>query len=239
MRYLFTALISLCVSFVQASVITDAEAPDFSLVDSFGKTVSLSDFSGSTVVLEWTNHDCPFVAKHYKTGNMQSTQEYAKEGGAIWLTIISSAPGTQGYVLPDTANELTTSREALPKHVLFDPEGDVGLMYGAKTTPHMYVIDASGILRYQGAIDDAGGRGFNFKNLLEADNYVKNALKEIQSNQVVTTKVSKPYGCSVKYKVTGSRMKRDTINSAAVVATITAEDIQRSPALTTADALRL
>ena len=131
---------------------------------------------------------------------MQSTQEYAKESGAIWLTIISSAPGTQGYVLSDKANELTASRNALPKHVLFDPEGDVGLMYGAKTTPHMYVIDEKGVLRYQGAIDDAGGRGFNFKNLLEAENYVKNALSEMQSRQAVSTKVSKPYGCSVKYK---------------------------------------
>jgi len=200
MKYLLTALISLYISFVQASVITDAEAPDFSLMDSFGETVALSDFSGSTVVLEWTNHDCPFVAKHYLTGNMQSTQTYAQENDVIWLTIISSAPGTQGYVLSAEANELTTSREALPKHVLFDPEGDVGLMYGAKTTPHMYVIDAKGTLRYQGAIDDAGGRGFNLKNLLEADNYVKNALKEIQNNDSVTTKVSKPYGCSVKYK---------------------------------------
>ena len=200
MKFLFTTLISLYISFIQASVTTDKAAPNFSLVDSFDKTISLSDFSGSTVVLEWTNHDCPFVAKHYKTGNMQSTQEYAKESGAIWLTIISSAPGTQGYVLSDKANELTASRNALPKHVLFDPEGDVGLMYGAKTTPHMYVIDEKGVLRYQGAIDDAGGRGFNFKNLLEAENYVKNALSEMQSRQAVSTKVSKPYGCSVKYK---------------------------------------
>ena len=200
MKFLFTTLISLYISFIQASVTTDTAAPNFSLVDSFDKTISLSDFSGSTVVLEWTNHDCPFVAKHYKTGNMQSTQEYAKESGAIWLTIISSAPGTQGYVLSDKANELTASRNALPKHVLFDPEGDVGLMYGAKTTPHMYVIDEKGVLRYQGAIDDAGGRGFNFKNLLEAENYVKNALSEMQSRQAVSTKVSKPYGCSVKYK---------------------------------------
>ena len=200
MKFLFTTLISLYISFIQASVTTDKAAPNFSLVDSFDKTISLSDFSGSTVVLEWTNHDCPFVAKHYKTGNMQSTQEYAKESGAIWLTIISSAPGTQGYVLSDKANELTASRNALPKHVLFDPKGDVGLMYGAKTTPHMYVIDEKGVLRYQGAIDDAGGRGFNFKNLLEAENYVKNALSEMQSRQAVSTKVSKPYGCSVKYK---------------------------------------
>ena len=131
---------------------------------------------------------------------MQNTQEQAKEQGVVWLTIISSAPGTQGYVLPDKANELTISRNAQPNHVLFDPEGGVGKMYGAKTTPHMYVIDKKGVLRYQGAIDDAGGQSFWTKNLLEADNYVKKALSEMQNGQEVSTKVSKPYGCSVKYK---------------------------------------
>jgi hypothetical protein len=131
---------------------------------------------------------------------MQNTQEQAKDQGVVWLTIISSAPGTQGYVLPAKANELTTTRNAQPNHVLFDPEGGVGKMYGAKTTPHMYVIDKKGALRYQGAIDDAGGPGFWTKNLLDADNYVKNALGEMQDGQAISTKVSKPYGCSVKYK---------------------------------------
>ena len=131
---------------------------------------------------------------------MQSTQQLAKEQGVVWLTIISSAPGTQGFVLPAKANQLTSSRSAQPYHVLFDPEGGVGKMYGAKTTPHMYVIDDKGVLRYQGAIDDAGGRGFMNKNLLEANNYVKNALREMQGGQAVSTKVSKPYGCSIKYK---------------------------------------
>lgn len=200
MKYLFTALITLYLSFAQASVLTDVKVPNFSLMDSFDKAISLSDFSGSVVVLEWTNHDCPFVAKHYKTGNMQNTQQQAREKGVVWLTIISSAPGTQGYVLSAKANELTTSRNALPKHVLFDPEGKVGKIYGAKTTPHMYIIDQEGILRYQGAIDDAGGRGFMYKNLLEAENYIKNALSEMQRGKTVTTKASKPYGCSVKYK---------------------------------------
>ena len=100
-----------------------------------------------------------------------------------------------------THAELTITRNAVPNHVLFDPEGDVGKMYGAKTTPHMYVIDKKGVLRYQGAIDDAGGQSFWTKNLLEADNYVKNALSDLQNNQEVSTKVSKPYGCSVKYKI--------------------------------------
>jgi len=200
MKYLLSWLILLFINLTTASVTTDLSAPTFELLDSYGENVSLSSFKGNTVVLEWTNHDCPFVAKHYKTGNMQSTQQLANEQGVVWLTIISSAPGTQGFVLPAKANQLTSSRSAKPNHVLFDPEGGVGKMYGAKTTPHMYVIDDKGVLRYQGAIDDAGGRGFMNKNLLEANNYVKNALTEIQGGQAVSTRVSKPYGCSVKYK---------------------------------------
>ena len=200
MKYLLSLLVLLFINITTASVTTDLSAPTFELLDSYGENVSLSSFKGNTVVLEWTNHDCPFVAKHYKTGNMQSTQHLAKEQGVVWLTIISSAPGTQGFVLPAKANQLTSTRSAQPNHVLFDPEGGVGKMYGAKTTPHMYVIDDKGVLRYQGAIDDAGGRGFMNKNLLEANNYVKNALREMQGGQAVSTKVSKPYGCSVKYK---------------------------------------
>ena len=200
MKYPITLLFLLFINITSASVTTDLSAPNFELVDSHGKNISLSNFEDNTIVLEWTNHDCPYVAKHYATGNMQNTQKQAKEEGVVWLTIISSAPGTQGYVLPDKANELTSTRNAEPNHVLFDPEGGVGKMYGAKTTPHMYVIDKNGVLRYQGAIEDAGGRSFWTKNLLEADNYVKNALSDLQNKQEVSTKVSKPYGCSVKYK---------------------------------------
>ena len=201
MKYLITLLFFIFINITSASVTTDLSAPNFELVDSHGKNISLSNFEDNTIVLEWTNHDCPYVAKHYATGNMQNTQKQAKEEGVVWLTIISSAPGTQGYVLPDKANELTSTRNAEPNHVLFDPEGGVGKMYGAKTTPHMYVIDKKGVLRYQGAIDDAGGQSFWTKNLLEADNYVKNALSDLQNKQEVSTKVSKPYGCSVKYKI--------------------------------------
>ena len=201
MKYLLSLLFLFFFNISFASVSTDLSAPGFELVDSYGENISLSNFKGNTVVLEWTNHDCPYVAKHYATGNMQNTQKQAKEKGVVWLTIISSAPGTQGYVLPDKANELTNTRNAEPNHVLFDPEGGVGKMYGAKTTPHMYVIDKKGVLRYQGAIDDAGEQSFWTKNLLEADNYVKNALSDLQSKQEVSTKVSKPYGCSVKYKI--------------------------------------
>ena len=159
----------------------------------------MQNYKGKKVVLEWTNHGCPFVAKHYSTGNMQSTQSFAKENGAIWLSIISSAPGTQGFVTSSEANELTTSRKAIPSHVLFDPDGTVGRIYDAKTTPHMYIIDEQGLLKYQGAIDDAGGRGFMSKNLLEAKNYVKRSLEEIEKGNEITNPITKPYGCSVKY----------------------------------------
>ena len=195
-------LIAILFIFANASfafIEIDSLAPDFELTDTFGKKVSLDSFKGKKVVLEWTNHGCPFVAKHYKTKNMQSTQELAKSETAIWLSIISSAPGTQGYVTKEEANELTASRNASPAHVLLDPTGKVGMLYSAKTTPQMYVIDEEGYLKYQGAIDDAGGRGFMFKDLLQAKNYVKNALKELNQGQKIVDPITKPYGCSVKY----------------------------------------
>lgn len=181
------------------SALIDQKAPDFSLFDSYGKEISLNSFEGKKVVIEWTNHGCPFVAKHYKTGNMQSTQEFTIENDAIWLSIISSAPGTQGFVSSAEANELTAAREASPSHVLFDPTGRVGKMYNAKTTPHMYIVNKSGVLKYEGAIDDAGGRGFMFKDLLKATNYIKKGLIELSTGNKVSTPVTKPYGCSVKY----------------------------------------
>lgn len=179
---------------------TGSIAPNFKLTDSYGKKISLSDFKGQRVILEWTNHGCPFVEKHYKTGNMQSTQIAAKDNNYIWLSIISSAEGAQGHVTPSEANQLTSSRSAIPSHVLFDPEGNVGKNYGAKTTPHMYIINEIGVLKYQGAIDDAGGRGFMFKDLSQSKNYVKKAIKEINQNREISHPATKPYGCSVKYK---------------------------------------
>jgi len=195
-------LITILFIFAQASfafIEIDSEAPNFELTDTYGDKVSLESFKGKKVVLEWTNHGCPFVAKHYKTKNMQSTQELAKSEDVVWLSIISSAPGTQGYVTKEEANALTTTREASPAHVLLDPTGKAGVLYSAKTTPHMYVINEEGLLKYQGAIDDAGGRGFMFKDLLEANNYVKIAIKELNQGKKISNPVTKPYGCSVKY----------------------------------------
>ena len=196
-------LIIVLIIFAQASfafIEIDSKAPNFELTDTYGNEVSLESFKGKKVVLEWTNHGCPFVAKHYKTKNMQSTQELAKSEDVVWLSIISSAPGTQGYVTKEEANELTTTREASPAHVLLDPTGKAGILYSAKTTPHMYVINEEGVLKYQGAIDDAGGRGFMFKDLSQATNYVKEAIKEINENRKISFPATKPYGCSVKYK---------------------------------------
>lgn len=199
MQYLLTLIIVIFFQVSQANVQTEQIAPDFNLLNTYGEKVSLSEFKGQTVVLEWTNHGCPFVAKHYKTQNMQNTQGEAKKANVVWLTIISSAPGTQGFVSNLEANELTRSRSALPSHVLLDPKGLVGRSYGAKTTPHMYLIDQSGVLKYQGAIDDAGGRGFMFKNLSEAKNYILLALDELRKGKKITDSITKPYGCSVKY----------------------------------------
>ena len=185
--------------FLSSYVENENNAPEFKLLDSYGNEISLSSFIGKKVVLEWTNHGCPYVAKHYETGNMQSTQEFAKEEEIIWLSIISSAPGTQGYVSSDEANALTITRKASPSHVLFDPTGKVGRIYDAKTTPHMYIINEEGLMKYQGAIDDAGGRGFMSRDLLKAKNYVKESLKEMGSGEEISSPVTKPYGCSVKY----------------------------------------
>ena len=194
-----TVLIFYFSQFLSSYVENEDSAPEFKLSDSYGNEISLSSFIGKKVVLEWTNHGCPYVAKHYETGNMQSTQEFAKEEEIIWLSIISSAPGTQGYVSSDEANALTITRKASPSHVLFDPTGEVGRIYDAKTTPHMYIINEEGLMKYQGAIDDAGGRGFMSRDLLKAKNYVKESLKEMGTGEEISSPVTKPYGCSVKY----------------------------------------
>ena len=152
------------------------------------------------MILEWTNHECPYVARHYNENNMQSIQKMASNAGVIWLSIISSTPGDQGHVSPEKANELTKSRKASPSHVLIDESGEVGMLYGAKTTPHMYMIDANGILRYKGAIDDIG-RGMQFFNtpLNKAINYVSSQMDQLIANQSLAINSTTAYGCSVKY----------------------------------------
>ena len=142
------------ISSVSASPSLGTPAPQFKGIDSNGNEVSLSNFQGKVVILEWTNHDCPYVSRQYMTGNMQMVQVKAKDMGVVWISIISSAPGTQGHVNRRQANKLTASRKALPTHVVIDPSGVIGKLYGARTTPHMYILDTKGTLVYKGAIDD-------------------------------------------------------------------------------------
>ncbi len=172
-------------------------APDFSAVDSNGKTVKLSGFRGKIVVLEWTNDGCPYVKKHYGSGNMQNLQKDASAKGAVWLTIISSAPGKQGYVDGAAANELTKSRGASPAAVLLDPEGAIGHLYDARTTPHMFIVNEDGTLVYMGGIDDKPTS--NPDDIQSAKNYVRVALDEVMEGKPVAEAVTRPYGCSVKY----------------------------------------
>ncbi len=173
-------------------------APTFTLQNSMGETVSLDDYKGKYVILEWTNHLCPYVVKHYGSDNMQDMQRDYGDEEVVWLSIISSAPGKQGYVTADEANELTETREAAPKHVLFDPEGTVGKMYQAKTTPHMYIIDPEGDLRYAGAIDSI--KSANPTDIPKAVNYVVEGMKALMAGNSPEKTLTPPYGCSIKYK---------------------------------------
>ena len=175
-------------------------APTFSSMDSNGSVVKLSDFVGTPVILEWTNHDCPYVARHYEENNMQTAQKIAHDKGFIWLSVISSTPGDQGHVSPKKANELSLTRNAYPTHVLLDESGDIGMMYGAKTTPHMYIIDAQGILRYKGAIDDIGsGMKFFKTSFADATNYINTQLDDVIQGNSLKVVSTVAYGCSVKY----------------------------------------
>ncbi len=175
----------------------DAPAPAFEGVTSEGEAISLDQFKGRNVVLEWTNHGCPFVQRHYDAGTMQATQAAAKDRGFVWISVISSAPGKQGHVTPAEANELTETRGAKPDHVVLDESGDIGRLYAAKTTPHMFVIDAGGVLRYDGAIDDRPTA--NHAQADGAVNYVLGAMNSVSEGLDVAEKSTKPYGCSVKY----------------------------------------
>lgn len=173
-------------------------APSFVAVDSKGRQHKLDDLKGKVVVLEWTNHECPYVQKHYKSSNMQNLQKQAKQAGVVWLSVISSAPGQQGNVDGAKADELTASRNAEPTAVLLDPQGEVGKIYDARTTPHMYVIDAKGVLRYAGGIDSIATA--KPADIEKADPFFKTAMQSVLKGENVAQPVTRPYGCSVKYK---------------------------------------
>ncbi len=172
-------------------------APAFTLPDTYGEEHSLADYRGQWVVLEWLNYECPYVRKHYDSGNMQQLQRTYTGRGMVWLAIVSSAPGKQGYHEPDDMNAISDERGSAVSAVLLDPEGDVGRLYGAKTTPQMILIDPEGTLLYNGAIDDRPTA--RLSDIEGAHNYLVAAVAEAMSGGQVSVPTTQPYGCSVKY----------------------------------------
>jgi len=180
-----------------ADAIVGSPAPAFTATDDRGAGHSLADFKGKFVVLEWHNNGCPYVKKHYESGNMQALQKAWAAKGVVWLTVISSAPGTQGYVTPEESQAYMTEKNGAQTAVLLDPKGDLGHLYEAKTSPHMFIIDSKGILIYNGAIDDKPTS--DVADVKTATNYVSQALTEAMAGKAVSVPTSRPYGCSVKY----------------------------------------
>jgi peroxiredoxin len=174
-----------------------APAPDFSATDTHGSLHRLTDARGKFVVLEWHNRECPYTHKHYASGNMQKLQKEWTERGVIWFTVISSAPGTQGYVTADEENAYLRQVRATPTAVLLDSSGELGHLYGAKTTPHIFIIDPAATLIYDGAIDDRPTT--EVSDISAAKNYVNAALEAAMSGKPVSDPVTRAYGCSVKY----------------------------------------
>lgn len=195
------------VSILTSAATIGEKAPDFSLVGSDGKTYELKNLKGKTVVLEWFNEGCPFVVKHYSTNNMQALQKKYTEKGVAWFTVLSSAPGKQGYV---TADQFEKDRKRLKMAStagLLDPTGEVGKRFGAKTTPHLFIINAQGVLVYQGAVDDNSST--DPETVSKAKSYVAPALDALLSGKPVPKSTTKPYGCSIKYAQTKKEMSQD------------------------------
>jgi AhpC/TSA family len=187
-----------CLPFAAQAVATiDQAAPAFSGKGADGHTINLSDYKGKTVVLEWTNHDCPFVKKHYESGNIPQLQKDAAAKGVVWLQVISSAPGEQGQVDGPTAIKINAKRNAQPAGTVLDPDGTIGKLYGAKTTPHLFIVNAEGKLVYKGGIDSIASS--NPADIAKADNYVSSALTALAAGKKVAHPSTQPYGCSVKY----------------------------------------
>ncbi|WP_412062843.1 redoxin domain-containing protein [Rubrivirga sp. IMCC45206] len=174
-----------------------AQAPPFDLVDTAGETHALAGYRGQTVVLEWLNYDCPYVGKHYGGGAMQARQQQAEADGVVWLSVVSSAPGQQGHFEPEAMDARTASEGGRQAAVLLDPTGEVGQAYGAKTTPHMFVIDPDGTVVYNGAIDDRPTT--DLADLEGARDYVADALAALAAGRPADPATTPPYGCSVKY----------------------------------------
>lgn len=199
-RFLTSAIAILAVSIALSTAWAarvGEPAPEFTATDSNGQVHKLSDYHGKLVVLEWSNCGCPYTQKHYNSGNMQRLQREWTGRGVIWLTVISSAPGKQGYVTASEENAYLKQVNAAPTAVLLDPTGALGHLYDAKTTPHIFIISAQGTLIYNGAIDDRPTT--DLADVNGAKNYVSAALDEATSGKPVSVATSRPYGCSVKY----------------------------------------
>ena len=195
-RFLVVLVLFAVPLLIAAAKVGDS-APEFTTTASNGKTIRLSDYRGKYVVLEWHNNGCPYVGKHYNSGNMQGVQGLAQQNGVVWLTVISSAPGKQGYVTGPAADALTQSRKAVPAAVLLDPSGAVARLYAAKTTPHLFVIDKTGTLQYMGGMDSIATS--DEADIPRAEPYLKEAMLAVVQGHPVPHPVTKPYGCSIKY----------------------------------------
>lgn len=191
--YFLVLLVGLCFQAWAAPVNQPAPSFDLPAADTPKKTVSLKEYAGKTVVLEWTNKDCPFVKKHYGSGNMQGLQKELMSKGVVWLSILSGKTSNK----PEEAQKALLAQNAKPTHILLDSSGKVGQEYGAKTTPHMFVIDPKGVLVYQGAIDDQPTDSVG--DIPKARNFVREAVTAVLTKKTVTTATTQPYGCSVKY----------------------------------------
>jgi hypothetical protein len=194
---LAAATLPLIPAFASAAPAIGSAAPDFALPDQDGTVRRLSEFRGRTVVLEWTNHDCPYVRKHYNSSNMQTLQRDAASRNIVWLTVASSPRGEQGYVTGPEAKALTASRNAAPAAVLLDHRSQAARAYAATTTPGMYVIDAEGRLRYMGAIDSI--RSTRVEDVARAEPFLRDAMIAVQEGRQLERAVTPPYGCVIKY----------------------------------------
>ncbi len=190
MKWLHTLILAgLCTALCWCEAVVGQPAPEFRATTCTGNSLQLSDYRGKYVVLEWLNHDCPFVRAQYEPGKMQALQKQWTSQGVVWLSICSSAEGKQGYLTPEAARQSLASKSAAPSALVLDPSGEIGRLYGAKTTPHMFVLSPEGKVLYAGAIDDRG-----------QVNYVDQALQQARSGQPIAVPQTVPYGCSVKYQ---------------------------------------
>lgn len=194
---LFASLLACATMSSALAVDVQQPAPDFTATGANGQPIQLSAYKGKVVVLEWTNHDCPFVKKHYESGNIPKLQKEAAAQGVVWLQVISSAPGQQGHVNAATAKQVNDYRESKPAGTVLDESGAVGKLYGARTTPHIFVIDQQGKLAYKGGIDSIPSN--RPEDIAQAEPYARNAIQATLKGQQVAKASTQPYGCSVKY----------------------------------------